>query len=236
MKQAAAGSVLHNDDTNGRVLDLEKNQDLIFLPALKRAEEGIANRIRYLCKSPPQYPAIDFDKAVEWCQQKTGRELAPSQREALKQALTTRALIITGGPGVGKTTLVNAILLILKAKKVRCALCAPTGRAAKRLSETTGLEAKTIHRLLEVKPGTGSFLRNEANPLSCDLLVVDETSMVDVPLMNNLLRALPMNASLLLVGDVDQLPSVGPGMVLKNLIDIRGPTWPGLVGWNILEN
>ena len=195
------------------------SQDLIFLPALKRAEEGIANRIRYLCKSPPQYPAIDFEKAVEWCQQKTGKELAPSQREALKQALTARVLIITGGPGVGKTTLVNAILLILKAKKVRCALCAPTGRAAKRLSETTGLEAKTIHRLLEVKPGTGSFLRNEASPLSCDLLVVDETSMVDVPLMNNLLRALPMNASLLLVGDVDQLPSVGPGMVLKNLID-----------------
>ena len=204
---------------NDLVKETIENQELIFLPALKRAEEGIAARIRGLCAAPAQYPAIDFEKAVEWCQQKTRKELAPSQREALKQALTSRALIITGGPGVGKTTLVNAILLILRAKKVRCALCAPTGRAAKRLSETTGMEAKTIHRLLEVKPGTGSFLRNEANPLSCDLLVVDETSMVDVPLMNNLLRALPMSASLLLVGDVDQLPSVGPGMVLKNLID-----------------
>ena len=121
--------------------------------------------------------------------------------------------------GVGKTTLVHTILLILRAKKVRCLLCAPTGRAAKRLFETTGVEAKTIHRLLEVKPGTGSFLRNEGNPLDCDLLVADETSMVDVPLMNHLLRALPANASLLLVGDVDQLPSVGPGMVLRNLID-----------------
>jgi exodeoxyribonuclease V alpha subunit len=113
---------------------------------------------------------------------------------------------------------VNAILLTLRAKKVRCLLCAPTGRAAKRLSETTGLEAKTIHRLLEVLPGSGRFARNESNPLECDLLVVDETSMVDVPLMHQLLRAVPARASILLVGDVDQLPSVGPGMVLRDLI------------------
>jgi exodeoxyribonuclease V alpha subunit len=169
----------------------------------------------------PGYPSIDFEKALAWCQTRTGQDLAPSQRQALRQALTSRVLIVTGGPGVGKTTLVNAILLILRAKKVRCALCAPTGRAAKRLSETTGLEAKTIHRLLEVQPATGKFTRNEAEPLECDLLVVDETSMVDVPLMNHLLRALPPAAGLLLVGDVDQLPSVGPGMVLKNLIDSR---------------
>jgi exodeoxyribonuclease V alpha subunit len=195
------------------------DEALVLLPMLQRAEEGIATRIKRLANAPPSYPPIDFEKAVAWCQAKTGKELAPSQRDALKQALNSRVLVITGGPGVGKTTLVNSILLILRAKKVRCLLCAPTGRAAKRLSETTGFEAKTIHRLLEVLPGRVGFSHNEENPLECDLLVVDETSMVDVPLMNHLLRALPDSASLLLVGDVDQLPPVGPGMALRNIIE-----------------
>jgi exodeoxyribonuclease V alpha subunit len=203
------------------VKELISGQELVFLPHLKRAEEIIARRIRILASMEPAFPAIDFERAVVWCQEKTGKALAPSQRNALKLALTSRAIIITGGPGVGKTTLVNAILLILRAKKVRCQLCAPTGRAAKRLSETTGIEAKTIHRLLEVQPATGSFGRNEGNPLDCDLLVVDETSMVDVSLMANLLRALPPKGSLLLVGDIDQLPSVGPGMVLRHLIESK---------------
>ena len=195
-------------------------EELIFIPAIQRAEEQIADRIRKLAAAPANYPPIDFDKAAAWCEQKTGKTLAPSQRDALRKALASRALVITGGPGVGKTTLLNAVLKILRAKKVRCLLSAPTGRAAKRLFDATGLEARTIHRLLEAQPG-GRFGRNESNPVECDLLVVDETSMVDVPLMSRLLRATPFSSSLLLVGDVDQLPSVGPGMVLRDLIDSK---------------
>jgi exodeoxyribonuclease V alpha subunit len=201
------------------VLDEIGGESLIYLPPLKRAEELVAGRIKHLASAPVAYPPIDFEKAVDWCEKKTGKSLAPSQRAALQRALGSRVLVVTGGPGVGKTTLVNAILLILGAKKVRCTLCAPTGRAAKRLSETTGMEARTIHRLLEVNPATRSFKHNENNPLDCDLLVVDESSMVDISLMSSLLRALPSRASLILVGDVDQLPSVGPGMVLKSLIE-----------------
>jgi exodeoxyribonuclease V alpha subunit len=194
-------------------------EPLIFLPHLRRAEEGIALRIRRVAGMTTAYPSIDFKKAVMWCEGRTRKRLAPSQREALKTVLANRVIVLTGGPGVGKTTLVNSILIILRAKGVKCLLCAPTGRAAKRLTETTGLEAKTIHRLLEINPATGRFLRDESNPLACDLLVVDETSMVDVLLMHSLVRALPNHAGLILVGDVDQLPSVGPGTVLGDLIE-----------------
>jgi exodeoxyribonuclease V alpha subunit len=196
-----------------------EDQALLFLPRLQRAEEAIANSLCRLAAMPPAFPSIDLDKAVAWCQAKTGTELAPTQREALRKAWSARVLVVTGGPGVGKTTLVKSILLILRAKRVRCLLCAPTGRAAKRMAEATGFEAKTIHRLLEAQPGSGGFLRNEANPLDCDYLVVDEMSMVDVPLMHQLLRALPRQAGLLLVGDADQLPSVGPGLVLRHVIE-----------------
>ncbi len=200
------------------VADSLGGEPCLFLAALHRAERAIAERLRRLAGGPVPWPEIDAEKAIPWVEAKAGITLAEGQREALRHAATSKLLVITGGPGVGKTTLVNSILTMLKAKGVSIALAAPTGRAAKRLSESTGLEARTIHRLLETDPQAGGFKRDETNPLDCDLLVVDETSMVDVPLMNALLRAVPGRAALLLVGDVDQLPSVGPGQVLGDVI------------------
>ncbi len=200
------------------VADQLEGRRCVFLAGLYRAEQTIAERLRALVSTEPTWPSIDAAKAIPWVGRRTGLQLAASQREAVRMALSSKVLVITGGPGVGKTTLVNSILKVLIAKQVRVMLCAPTGRAAKRLSESTGLEAKTIHRLLETDPRTGAFRRTEDHPLDCDLLVVDEASMVDVLLMRSLLRAVPDEAALLIVGDVDQLPSVGPGQVLADII------------------
>jgi len=190
----------------------------IFLAGLYKSEQAIAERLRTLVSGKLPWAWIDPDKALPWIEQKTGLSLAPTQMEAIRLALMAKALVITGGPGVGKTTIVNSILRILAAKGVNLLLCAPTGRAAKRMTEATGFEAKTIHRLLEVDPKGGGFKRNAENPLDCELLVIDETSMVDVPLMHALLKALPDSTALLIVGDIDQLPSVGPGQVLADII------------------
>ena len=205
--------------TEGTVVaDTVGETPCIFLTGLYRAERVIAERIRSLANGRLPWPYIDPEKALPWIEQKTGLSLAESQAAAIRQALLAKVFVITGGPGVGKTTVVNSILRILAAKGVGLSLCAPTGRAAKRMTEATGFEAKTIHRLLEVDPKTGGFRRGSDTPIDCDLLVVDETSMVDVMLMQALLRAVPDHAALLIVGDIDQLPSVGPGQVLADII------------------
>ena len=200
------------------LLEVVEERDCIFLSGLAHAEKSIADRILKLQQGVLPWQSMNASSAIHWVEEKTNLKLSPSQKQVIEKALSSKVLIITGGPGVGKTTLVNSILKILEAKKLNIALAAPTGRAAKRLSESTGLEAKTLHRLLETNPAEGGFSKNEQYPLSCDLLVVDEMSMVDVPLMHALLKAVPPKAALLLVGDIDQLPSVGPGQVLADLI------------------
>src|ERR1700720_1972915 len=190
----------------------------VFLAGLHRAERTIAERLMRLANGKLPWPWIDPDKALPWVEGRIGLALAESQVAAIRLALMSKVLVMTGGPGVGKTTIVNAILRILAAKGINLLLCAPTGRAAKRMTEATGFEARTIHRLLEVDPKGGGFKRGEDNPLDCDLLVVDEASMVDVMLMQALLKAVPDKAALLIVGDIDQLPSVGPGQVLADVI------------------
>ena len=193
-------------------------QPCVFLTPLYFAEQSIAAQIRRLQGNVSRLPSFDADKAIPWVEAKLSIHLAESQKDAIRLALSSKLLVITGGPGVGKTTLVKSILTLMTAKGVKPLLCAPTGRAAKRLTESTGLEARTIHRLLEVNPLNGQFKRNEDNPLECDLLIADECSMIDVPLANQLLKAVPTSSAVIFVGDVDQLPSVGPGQFLADLI------------------
>ncbi len=195
-------------------------QAMLYLPTLRAAEQTISQRLQSLIRRPPDYPRFPLEAAIAAMAEKTGKTLAPSQIEAVREALRQRCLIITGGPGVGKTTLLNTLLSLLMDQGVKVVLAAPTGRAAKRLSESTGQEAKTLHRLLEYQ-GTGQWGRHSGKPLTGDLFVCDESSMIDSPLMAQYLSALPEDAHLLLVGDADQLPSVGPGMVLQDLIASR---------------
>ncbi|MEY4177110.1 MAG: ATP-dependent RecD-like helicase [Planctomycetota bacterium] len=191
----------------------------IYLTALHRAEVGIAQSVqRLVAASSHPLPSIDIEKAIEWVERKLNLPLAPRQRDAVREACRAKFLVITGGPGVGKTTIVRSILEIFLAKRKQCLLAAPTGRAAKRLAESTGQSAKTIHRLLEFDPSSGDFLRGPNRPLEADLVIIDEASMIDIVLGHQLLRAIPDSAAVLLVGDVDQLPSVGPGTVLADLI------------------
>jgi exodeoxyribonuclease V alpha subunit len=206
---------------SGRLAALDTGPEAVPHVALApvfRAEKQLAQVLRQLGEGPPPAWVKDPQEALQWVQKATELELAEGQKAAVLKALTSKLLIITGGPGVGKTTLLNSILKIHQARKKKVVACAPTGRAARRLAETTGVEAKTIHRLLVFNPATGGFRHDRSNPLAGDVFVVDEFSMVDTILAWQLLSALPPGAVLLLVGDRDQLPSVGPGRVLADAI------------------
>ncbi|WP_377271379.1 ATP-dependent RecD-like DNA helicase [Peterkaempfera sp. SMS 1(5)a] len=198
----------------------------VYLVPFHRAEISLANQLLRLLRADgdrmPAFAGVDWEKALAWLHTRTGADLAPEQEQAVRLALTEKVAVLTGGPGCGKSFTVKSIVTLALAKKAKVVMAAPTGRAAKRLAELTGGEASTVHRLLELKPG-GDAAYDRDNPLDADLVVVDEASMLDLILANKLVKAVAPGAHLLLVGDVDQLPSVGAGEVLRDVLDERGP-------------
>ena len=228
VEQTSQLTVIEPDAVQQAVDELRQSEELIldngdeemlYAKYLHTAEVNVATLVKQLCEGNHPLPTIDCEAAIKWAEERMSLQFAHAQRDAVWAALQNKFLILTGGPGTGKTTIVRAIIELFVAKHQRVVLCAPTGRAAKRLSESTQHDAKTIHRLLEFDATIGTFRKSVDNPLDVDLLVVDESSMADIVLMNKLLSAVPEWACVLLVGDVDQLPSVGPGSVLKDLIE-----------------
>jgi exodeoxyribonuclease V alpha subunit len=206
------------EDLNQDLQEFRSNNKAVYLAKYHLCETGIAEKFKGLVNVPKSIKEIDPHKALNWVQTKLSITLAEKQIEAIKHAIKHKVTVITGGPGTGKTTIIHAILKIYSQYGMKILLAAPTGRAAKRLSETAGREAKTIHRMLKYSVGTGEFEKNEHDPLECDLLILDEASMIDTILMYHLLKAVPQGATFILVGDVDQLPAVGAGNVLKDII------------------
>ncbi|MBB0244580.1 AAA family ATPase, partial [Streptomyces alkaliphilus] len=198
----------------------------VYLVPFHRAEVSLAAQLRRLLEHPEDrlaaFDGVDWEVALGWLAKRTGAELAPEQREAVRLALTEKVAVLTGGPGCGKSFTVRSVVELARAKRAKVVLAAPTGRAAKRLAELTGAEASTVHRLLELRPG-GDAAYDRDRPLDADLVVVDEASMLDLLLANKLIKAVAPGAHLLLVGDVDQLPSVGAGEVLRDLLAEGGP-------------
>lgn len=198
----------------------------VYLVPFHRAEISLAAQVVRLLRGPeerlPAFRDVDWERALGWLAGRTGADLAPEQQQAVRLALTEKVAVLTGGPGCGKSFTVRSVVALAQAKKAKVVLAAPTGRAAKRLSELTGAEASTVHRLLELKPG-GDAAYDRDRPLDADLVVVDEASMLDLLLANKLVKAVPPGAHLLFVGDVDQLPSVGAGEVLRDLLASDSP-------------
>jgi len=209
--------VIESENRPPFLVDEGDDLRMVFLRSLWEAEKGVHVRLKTLKHAPKVRVDLHPQRALGWAEKRSGLRLAPSQRDAVLAALQEPVLVITGGPGVGKTTIVRLIVEILKRKGVRIALAAPTGRAAKRLGEATGLEASTIHRLLKFNPKTFRFTYDHNTPLPFDLIIVDECSMIDVALAEKLLQAVPDSARICFVGDADQLPSVGPGDFLSHL-------------------
>jgi exodeoxyribonuclease V alpha subunit len=196
---------------------IKEEEDALFLPTLCFSELGVARRIKEILDVEHKYDYLQISETIEQVQRENNIIYDNIQIEAIQEAVLSKFMILTGGPGTGKTTTTLAVIRVFEKMGAKVLLAAPTGRAAKRLSEVSGIEAKTIHRLLEFKPPNG-YQKNIDNPLECDILIVDETSMVDIVLLYNLLKAVPNEAVVILVGDVDQLPSVGPGNVLRDII------------------
>ncbi|MDA8990348.1 ATP-dependent RecD-like DNA helicase [Opitutales bacterium] len=213
-------------DVEARLDALMKDEEIVTSkpdwvqnPISSRAEETIVRCLNNQAKADSSLPSIQIEKAIIWAQEKAGFTFAEQQSEAVRQALQSKISILTGGPGTGKTTILRALVSILRAKKTKILLAAPTGRAARRMAESCSHFAQTVHRLLKFDPSKGGFTMNEQNPLVCDFVIMDEASMLDLRLAAALIRSLPPKAHLLLVGDADQLPSVGSGNVLKDLIE-----------------
>jgi len=206
------------ENFNESIDEFKENNKRVYLAKFHLCETSIATRFKILSTTPKSIRTVNAENALEWVQGQLDIRLAENQAKAVRCALENKTMVITGGPGTGKTTIINAILKIFARLKVKTCLAAPTGRAAKRMSETTGHEARTIHRLLEYSFAKGGFQKNEEKPLDCDLLILDEASMIDTILMHHLIKAVPILATVILVGDVNQLPSVGAGNVLNDII------------------
>jgi len=218
IESISTGNRLVVEDINGQTAEDESPGRAVYLSAFYSAEKDIAERLKKLRDWPESKKIIDSETSIIEVQKDLGITLAKRQKEAVKCALEKKLMVITGGPGTGKSTIINAVIRIFARQSVNIMLAAPTGRAAKRMNEITGFEARTIHRLLEYNVQDLCFKKDENDPLDCDLLIVDEASMIDCMLMHNLLRAVPSRATLILAGDINQLPSVGPGNILKDII------------------